>query len=342
MPRLLPKPSQRRLLRLGPVGDDGAHLAGGGEQGRGLALDHLEVAVLGGGEVVLRGQLQHLALGDGRRGARQHGQHLERAVLHHELEGAGEQEVADQDRGLVAEHRVGRGEAAAELALVHHVVVQQGGGVDELDAGSEVGVARAGVAAQPGGGERQQRAQPLAAGGDDVRGKLRDERDGAVHARHDRPVADREIALDQGGENVQSVLVAAGGGHRPGRSSPDQVRRAGCARVGCRLAARPKSVSRLAWRERGGTISAGRNQGQADGGAVWTEERRGAGGGDDQRYGPAELPARPAGGCRDRRDGAGCAHQRDRGQHRCHSAAAGGRRLGRGAGAAGAGRGGRG
>ena len=65
------------------------------------------------------------------------------------------------------------------------------------------------VAAQPRGGQGQQRAQPLAAGGDDVRGELRDERDGAVHPRHDRAVAGRDIVLDQRGENVQSILVAA-------------------------------------------------------------------------------------------------------------------------------------
>ena len=69
-------------------------------------------------------------------------QHLERAVFDHQLEGTGKQEVAHQHRGLVAEHRIGRGEAAAQQALVHHVVVQQGGGVDELDAGGERDMAR--------------------------------------------------------------------------------------------------------------------------------------------------------------------------------------------------------
>ena len=65
-------------------------------------------------------------------------QHVERAVLHHQLEGAGEQEVADQHRGLVAPHRVGGGLAAAQRAVIDHVVVQQRGGVDELDAGGEL------------------------------------------------------------------------------------------------------------------------------------------------------------------------------------------------------------
>ena len=73
-------------------------------------------------------------------------EHLQRAVLHHQLEGAREQEIADQHGGLVAEHRVGRGQPAAQQALVHHVVVQQRGGVDELDAGGELDVPRVALA----------------------------------------------------------------------------------------------------------------------------------------------------------------------------------------------------
>ena len=69
-------------------------------------------------------------------------EHDQRAVLHHQLEGAREQEVADQHRGLVAEHGIGRGQAAPQQALVHHVVVQQRRGVDELDAGRELHVPR--------------------------------------------------------------------------------------------------------------------------------------------------------------------------------------------------------
>ena len=92
---------------------------------------------------VVRGdELQHLALGDHRRGARQDLQHLERAVLDHELEGAAEQEIADQHRRLVAPDRVGGGEAAAQVALVDHVVMQQRRGVDELDRGGERDVPR--------------------------------------------------------------------------------------------------------------------------------------------------------------------------------------------------------
>ena len=50
---------------------------------------------------------------------------------------------ADQHGRLVAEHRVGRRHATAQRAFVHHVVVQQGRGVDELDAGRQRDMARA-------------------------------------------------------------------------------------------------------------------------------------------------------------------------------------------------------
>src|SRR3546814_13042456 len=80
-----------------------------------------------------------LALGDYRRGVGEDAQHVQRAVGNHELERAAEQEVADQHARLVAPHRVGGGKAAAQVAGVDHVVMQQGGGVDELDKGGESG-----------------------------------------------------------------------------------------------------------------------------------------------------------------------------------------------------------
>src|SRR3546814_17616107 len=60
---------------------------------------------------------------------------LQRAVGDHELKGPAEQEVADQHARLVAPHGIGRREAAAQVAGVDHVVVQQRGGVDALYAG---------------------------------------------------------------------------------------------------------------------------------------------------------------------------------------------------------------
>ena len=66
------------------------------------------------------------------------------ADLDHHLEGLAEQEIADQDACLVAPDHAGGELAAAHVAFVDHVVVQQRGGVHELDRGRELDVAVAG------------------------------------------------------------------------------------------------------------------------------------------------------------------------------------------------------
>ena len=63
--------------------------------------------------------------------------------------------------------------------------MQQRGGVDELDRRRQRDVTLAAIAAQPRRREGQHRPQPLAAGGDDVAGQLRDERDRALHTLED-------------------------------------------------------------------------------------------------------------------------------------------------------------
>ena len=70
--------------------------------------------------------------------------------------------------------------------------------MDELDAGGELDVrASPRVAAQPRRRQRQQRPQPLAAGGDDMRGELRDQRHRAVHPGDDGAVAGLQVGADQ-------------------------------------------------------------------------------------------------------------------------------------------------
>jgi len=147
--------------------------------------------------------LQHFALGDHRRGVGQNRQHRQFPVLHHQLERAAEQNVADQDAGLVAPYRVGAGVAPAQVAFVHHVVVEQGGGMDEFDAGGELDVALAGIAAQAGGGQGQHRAQAFASGGDNVAGKLGNERNVAVHAADNGVVDQPKIIADQADQDLQ-------------------------------------------------------------------------------------------------------------------------------------------
>jgi hypothetical protein len=76
--------------------------------------------------------------------------------------------IADQDGDFVAPERVHRWIAAPQLGVVHDVVVQQGGGVDELNDGAEVIHARTGVTAQASRQDEQCRADALAAAGQDV------------------------------------------------------------------------------------------------------------------------------------------------------------------------------
>jgi hypothetical protein len=123
------------LPRRVAAGDHRADLGRRGEQRGGLSLDHRQILFFGRGGVVLDDQLQHLAFRDGGGGFRQDPQHFERPIRHHHLEGAGEQEVAHQHGGLVAEQRIRASLAAPQRAFIHHIVMQQRRGVDELHAG---------------------------------------------------------------------------------------------------------------------------------------------------------------------------------------------------------------
>ncbi len=132
----------------------------------------------------------------------------QRAVLHHQLEGPAEQEIADQDRRLVAPQRVRGVAAAPQVAGIDDIVMQQGRGVDEFDRGGERDMAVAAIAAQPGAAQGQHRPQPLAAAGDDMTGELRDQPDRAVHAIDDQPVDLFEVALQQPRQRVERRLEA--------------------------------------------------------------------------------------------------------------------------------------
>src|SRR5262245_46352913 len=55
---------ERRLFLARPAGNDRPNLGSGGKQRRGLGDDDLEIGVLGGGRVLLDGELKDLALGD--------------------------------------------------------------------------------------------------------------------------------------------------------------------------------------------------------------------------------------------------------------------------------------
>ena len=114
------------------VADDPADAAGGGEQGRRLALDGGEVRLDRAGGVVGVAQLVHLALAEPADGGGEEPGHLG-AEAGGDLGGLGEQEVAGEDRLEVAPAEVDALDAAAGLGLVDHVVVAEGAHLHELD-----------------------------------------------------------------------------------------------------------------------------------------------------------------------------------------------------------------
>ena len=59
-------------------------------------------------------------------GIRQDLQHLEAAVFGHQFEAAAEQEISDQHRCWIAEHDICRRLAAAQIAAVDDIVMQEG------------------------------------------------------------------------------------------------------------------------------------------------------------------------------------------------------------------------
>ena len=156
---------------------------------RGLGADDLEVTAppLVSGSLAAE-ELEHLALGDDVGGVGHDLHHAHVAHVHHHLEGPRIEEIAHQDAGLVAEDRVGRLASTAKQGIVHHIVVEQGGGVDELRDRRHVHVLVALVAAGPRAQEHQQGAQTLATTCDDVAGNLVDQGHVGVQAALDEPV----------------------------------------------------------------------------------------------------------------------------------------------------------
>ena len=156
-----------------------------------------------GVDLALGGQLLDLALGDHRGRVAEDPQHLEAAVLDHQLERAAEQEIADQHARRIAPDEVGGALAAAHARAVDDVVVEQGRGMDELDRGGELVVARARVAEQRAAGERQHRPHALAAAGDQMPGKLGDQRDLALHPLEDDGVDAVHVGRDERHQRVE-------------------------------------------------------------------------------------------------------------------------------------------
>ena len=96
------------------------------------------------------------------------------ALLHGDLEGLHVEPVAGEHAFRVTPLRVGGGTAAANLRLVNDVVVNQRGGVDDLNHRRELDRARAFIAEELRGEQQQRGAYALAAAGAQVFADLGD------------------------------------------------------------------------------------------------------------------------------------------------------------------------
>jgi hypothetical protein len=82
--------------------------------------------------------------------------------------------VAHEHARLIAPDETGRGLAPAQIAFIHHIVMEQRRRVHKLDGGREMHMPVAAIAAELGRGKRQHRPQALSAGIDQMPGKLGD------------------------------------------------------------------------------------------------------------------------------------------------------------------------
>ena len=58
---------------------------------------------------------------------------MKRADFDHHLEGLAQKEVTDKNAGFIAPQHAGREFAASHLAIINHVIMEQGRGVHEFN-----------------------------------------------------------------------------------------------------------------------------------------------------------------------------------------------------------------
>ena len=190
MPRLKPYSRSACSLLGADLAEHAADLGAAAEQIRGLAADDLEVLVLGEIDDAVLRQLVDLALDHPQRDVAQQPDDVERVLRERHRHRLDVEEVAGEHGDVVAPLRVHRLPPAAHVGIVDDVVVDERGGVDELDHRGVEDRARAGVAAQPRGHQQHRRAHALAAALLDVAADLGDDAD----LRLDLPL---ELALDR-------------------------------------------------------------------------------------------------------------------------------------------------
>lgn len=141
-------------------------------------------------------QLHHFTFSNHIGGIGQNVQQAHVVQPDHHLKGSGVEKVADQYTRRIAPQGIGSVTAATQVRLVNHIVMQQGGGVQELDNGGQWNMIFAFVATGVGGQKNQQGAQAFAAGLDDVLANLADQCDIRMQLFTNALVDQGEIVTD--------------------------------------------------------------------------------------------------------------------------------------------------
>ena len=170
----VPKAVRRERVdaRARKPGHDAADAGGSGEQRCGLAFDRRKIGGTVAPSVVLRPQLADLPFDEPTDGVPEQPGHLG-TQRRGDLGRPGEQEIARQDRPMVAPAEVHRRHAAARLGLVDHVVVVERADLHQFDRDAALDdlVARR-LPAGEGSGDGEHRSQSLASGVDQMLGDL--------------------------------------------------------------------------------------------------------------------------------------------------------------------------
>src|SRR5579859_220624 len=149
------------FLFFGCARQNRAHPHARGEQAGGLAIDKIEVFVQGDAFTQLF-NLEQLAFHHLLGKINEHIENAEVALLHGDLEGLHVKPVAGKHAHGVPPLCVGGRTPAAGLSFVNNVVVNQGGGVDNLYHSAQLDGAAAGVSEELGGEQQQRRTNALA------------------------------------------------------------------------------------------------------------------------------------------------------------------------------------
>jgi len=171
------------------------------------------VALFGRVRVVTVDQLQNLAARDRISGVGQNFHYPHALHFDHHFESARVQEIADQYAGLVSPNCIRRRLAAPHGRAVHHVVVQERGGMDKLNNGGELNMGVAAVPERSGPQNHDHRTKAFATAIDDIGGQLVDQGHVGPQAGGNLPINRLHIVVCErlDGRKIHGRVLSVGG-----------------------------------------------------------------------------------------------------------------------------------